>query len=445
MALRDAPPRQLASCEAAVSDEAFQQNAARHRFRLEEVDIGDITFREGQAEPVHRWYRLTPSFAPGLVRFFLDSWEVGPQHCVFDPFAGRGTTAIECQLRGVPSLSYEINPLLARVIACSLRWRPRRSRLIGRYLDEVARRCAEVSGLEPEVYCESEGVRLPAIHDVFRWWRPPVLRELLVARETARAPVYRRVGQYLWLAVNAAALDCANIHRNHPTITFDDGHDRKIDVLAELDSKLVAIQADLRGLGSTGSGRSNLGRVALHDSCAELKLASGGQPRVTHAITSPPYPNRYSYVHQTRPQLYFMEVISSRTAATEIDLATVGGTWGRATSDLAKEPVEPPARLRPFLDYYDELSARSPLMCSYATKYFVDMAAHVEALRRGVARGFRGAYVVGNSRLSGVEIYTETILARIFEACGFEVERILLFRRRGGKRRLYETAVCLRG
>jgi len=84
------------------------------------------------------------------------------------------------------------------------------------------------------------------------------------------------------------------------------------------------------------------------------------------------------------------------------------------------------------------------LMCNYATKYFLDLERHLRSLRPMIARGARCAYVVGNSRLSGVEIYTETILARLFQLTGFEVERIILFRKRGGRKRLYETAVVAR-
>jgi hypothetical protein len=66
------------------------------------------------------------------------------------------------------------------------------------------------------------------------------------------------------------------------------------------------------------------------------------------------------------------------------------------------------------------------------------------ALAQSVQSNFRGAYVVGNSRLSGVEIYTDVILGQIFEACGFHVDNILILRKRGGRQRLFETAIGIR-
>jgi len=136
-----------------------------------------------------------------------------------------------------------------------------------------------------------------------------------------------------------------------------------------------------------------------------------------------------------------MDVLRTRRCATDIDLKTVGGTWGAATSILMKELLIPPKLLRPALSYWEALSQESVLMCNYATKYFLDLDRHLRSLRPMLAKGSRCAYVVGNSRLSGIEIYTETILARLFELAGFQVERIILFRKRGGRKRLYETAV----
>ena len=184
-----------------------------------------------------------------------------------------------------------------------------------------------------------------------------------------------------------------------------------------------------------------IGEIELRDACQPLPEKHQCLGNVTNVITSPPYPNRFSYVHQTRPQLHFMQVISERNEATEIDLVTIGGTWGRATSDLAKSLIVPDEEVLSCLDYFPALQQRSVLMCNYATKYFLDLNRHLAQLRLWTGKEFRAAYIVGNSRLKGVEIFTESILANLFEQNGFTVEKILVFRKRGGRKRLYETAV----
>ena len=420
----------------------FNRNLDRHRFRMDEIDIGDITFLRGRSESVHRWYRLTPSYSPGLVRFFIGEFEIGPGSLVFDPFSGRGTTAIECQKHGIRTVTFEINPLLQRVGSYSLSWQRHSAALFDEFLAAMLAKLNKHSKESVHETSKAVGVPIPDIHDVFRWWKQDVLRDLLVAKACARDSRFKSLDKMLWLALTETSLSCANIHRNHPTITFDDDHDRIIDVYSELRRELLEIAEDCRTLTDRQIAQSDTCDVRLEDSCnptAPLEFGS-----VTHVITSPPYPNRYSYVHQTRPQLHFMDVLRSRRCATDIDLKAVGGTWGAATSVLMKDLIVPPKRIRPILCYWDALSQKSVLMCNYATKYFLDLHRHLTCLRPMLASGARCAYVVGNSRLSGVEIYTETILARLFELVGFEVERIVLFRKRGGRKRLYETAVIAR-
>ncbi|OCQ99674.1 cytosine-N4-specific DNA methylase [Oscillatoriales cyanobacterium USR001] len=435
---------QLSLFEPNINDlsRCFHRNIKNSGFDYQEIDIGDITFKAGQLESVHRWYRLTPSYSPSLVRFWLKELLITKEHFVVDPFSGRGTTSIECQKQGIKTLGIEINPLLQQVGSKSLRWNISNLHLFEKYLIEVSSLIQEFKSFSLEDVLRVFNTNIPIIHNVFRWWKKYVLKDLIVFREVMLNPDYFPVKDYLWIAVNEACLDCANIHRNHPTITFDDNHQRNIDVLSEVSKNLGIIQADLISLNSKEISFSELGKIIIGNSTHNLQKQINSP--VDFVITSPPYPNRYSYVHQTRPQLYFMEILDNIREATKIDLQAVGGTWGKATSVLQNELILVPSEIKPYLCYYEELQQKSVLMCNYATKYFIDMWQHIKFIKMVKATKFRGVYIVGNSRLSGVEIFTESILGKLFVHEGFEVERIVSFRKRGGKQRLYETAVCVR-
>ncbi len=436
--------QQLSLLELDIDDNVrcFHRNIQESGFDYQEVNIGDITFKAGQVESVHRWYRLTPSYSPGLVRFLIKEFQITREHFVLDPFSGRGTTSIECQKRGIKALGIEINPLLQQVGSKSIKWNTSHLHLFEKYLTEVSNFIEKYKKFSLEDVVVAFNTRIPIIHNVFRWWKNYVLKNLIIVREVMLNPEYFPVKDYLWIALNKACLDCANIHRNHPTITFDDDHQREIDVLYEVSNNLRMIHDDLMNLNSEEILFSELSSINLGNSTNNLKQQINHS--VDFVITSPPYPNRYSYIHQTRPQLHFMEVLDNVRQATEIDLQAVGGTWGRATSVLQNELIAVPTDIKSYLCYYEELKNKSVLMCNYATKYFIDMWKHIKSLKEVKATRFRGAYVVGNSRLSGVEIFTESILSKLFRHEGFEVERIVSFRKRGGRKRLYETAVCIR-
>ncbi|ACK67822.1 conserved hypothetical protein [Rippkaea orientalis PCC 8801] len=421
---------------------SFYQNIQNSGFEYEEVDIGDITFKAGQVESVHRWYRLTPSYSPELVRFLIKELQITEEYFVLDPFSGRGTTSIECQKQGIKSLGIEINPLLQKIGNKSLIWTRENLDLIDQYLIEISSLINNFKNASLEDVIKVFKTNIPIIHNVFRWWKEDVLKNLIISRQVMLHPAYYSVKDYLWIALSQACLDCANIHRNHPTITFDDNHQRIIDVLWQVKQNLGIIVSDLINLNSKEISFSQLSSIKLGNSIYNLENQINCS--VDFVITSPPYPNRYSYIHQTRPQLHFMEVLDNVRQATEIDLQAIGGTWGRATSILQKKLILVPNEIKPYLCYYKELQPKNILMCNYATKYFIDMWQHIKSLKKVKANRFRGVYIVGNSRLSGVEIFTESILSKLFRHEGFEVEKIVLFRKRGGKRNLYETAIYIK-
>ena len=122
----------------------------------------------------------------------------------------------------------------------------------------------------------------------------------------------------------------------------------------------------------------------------------------------------------------------------------LGELGAEATSVLYDDVIQPHPHLEKILaPIIDELRPKSNLMCNYAIKYFNMMAEHIRELHKITAVNFRGTYVVGNSRLKGVEILTDVLLAKMFDVEGFNVDQLLVLRKRGGKKELYETAICV--
>jgi hypothetical protein len=414
----------------------------KHKIHYEFARVGDVTFLNGLSEPVHRWFRLTPSFSPELVRYLVQELRCDRETLVCDPFLGKGTTAIELKKLAIPVVGVEINPLLKLASEYALTWEVDEGKFAEHCKETLGRieeTLGEVKGMTLESILAERKLKLPPIHDVFRWWKKYVLRDLLLIKESlekVRNESYRRL---YWIALCSSVLDCANIHRNHPTISFDDNHNRKIDVLRDLKENLAHILADLSKVAR--NKKSSYANVLLGDS---TRIASVVGETIDRVITSPPYPNRFSYVHTTRPQLFFMDIFENANESAELDCAAIGGTWGKATSILYNGVVEPYPHLREILQpMISELRPKSNLMCNYAVKYFNMMDDHIADLRKRITSKFRGAYVVGNSRLKGVEILTEVVLAKMFEYQGFTVDKLLVFRKRGGKKKLYETAVCV--
>lgn len=413
---------------------------------VEEIDLNlaEATFKGAVGLPAHQWYKLRPSFSPFLVELLLDRlWEPGMH--AFDPFSGAGTTVLECKTLGIDAHGVELNPFLARFTDLALDWSTspeELSNVRATLRNDLHDWLEKVGDMDLEEAVEALGVPIPPIHNALRWWRPDVLRDLLAVKrllweQESGTPAYR----VMWLTLSTVCIEVANIKRLHPTLTFFDRSGEPISVLHEVESRIDMITHDLGELHELDAGAS--GRVLEGDALRATELLTFDEP-VT-LITSPPYVNRYSYVWETRPHLYMMDLISTGKEAAALDLAAPGGTWGSATSVLMKGELEPrtdvlaeqlsePVRaLRENEDF---------LMANYVVKYFNMMDEHFDEMGRLLPPGSRFAYVVGNSRIKGIDVHTQAIMAHQFESKRWATaERIVSFRKRIGRRALYELAI----
>ena len=424
-----------------------------------------ITFKGKFNHPVHSWFRLTPSYSPDLVNILLN--ELGKsssQDVVLDPFSGTGTTLLECKKRGIPSIGVEINPVLYRVTRASSSWDrldPGLLKNIVRAFLDFAEEMFQRFGSVPLSKFETHGIMLPRLSNLFRWWAPDVLRDLLLIREAFKEYAMELPEEYqdfLWIGMASILLDFANIRRNHPTISFVDnpfnlGQSNggknwiKKFSMSVLAKKYEVMIKDVEKVKTEVPNPAP--SMAMMGDSKHLGDVIPGEyhGRITRVITSPPYPNRYSYVMETRPYLYFFEVFTSPSQASELDMETIGGTWGKATFSLKGKRIRPVNSIvdDALSDIPEKIYPLSDIMANYVVKYFNDMYLHLAGMSRILKEGdSRIAYVIGNSYIKGVEVPSDLLLARILEGLGFTVEKIWHLRKRGGKRGLYEAVVFAR-
>ena len=419
-----------------------------------------VTFKGKFKHPIHSWFRLTPSYSPELVRILLSELKIpGQGGIVLDPFAGTGTTLLECKREGIRSIGVEINPVFYRVIRASINW----DKLDPDYLETIVTRFfKKASELSykfqpiPITKFDVHGIPLPKISNVFRWWDPEILKQLLVIREAFKqysVELSQEYQDFLWVGIASILLEVANVKRNHPTISFADNpfnqrlsnkrsSKKNIDVWSILKQRYKKMITDVK-LVQASTLNPAPARVILGDSRQlGTLLPPEYRGEIMGVITSPPYPNRYSYVMETRPYLYFFEIFERPAQASELDLRTIGGTWGRATFSLKNKRIKPINSIVDEVlgDIPEMIYSHSDILSNYVVKYFNDMYLHFESLLE-VLDPYNGrlAYVIGNSFIKGVEVPSDIIIARILKHLGFKIDKIWHLRKRGGRKGLYEA------
>jgi DNA modification methylase len=396
----------------------------------------DVTFKANRDRGRHGWLRLTPAYSVQLVESLLG--DVDPGAWVLDPFCGTGTTALACASRGIACDTVDINPFLNWFAI---------AKTAGYLQEEIDAAIGMAERLNASAVIRDW---VPAIHAIDRWWDAASLDALSGLRAAiASGDVGEASRDLLDVAFCRTMIRRSRASFRHQSMSF------------QHDISLIDPNSSTAKTGVLGDFRDDVTAVAKsaaqHQPKMPPRIFSGDSRRLEQitgrdgetlgaydvVLTSPPYPNRMSYVRELRPYMYWLGFLDSAAEAGELDWRAIGGTWGRATSNLAKWRAESelPLPRGPLIDAIDRIETRHLLLGRYVQKYVVDTAEHLRSLRPLLLDGATVTYIVGNSRFFDIMLDTELIYAELFAQIGLRDIVIKPLRRRTSKRELWEYAV----
>lgn len=402
------------------------------------------TFMSGTSKAVHNWFRLTPSFGPDLVRIVLDEFSCANGSVVLDPFSGASTTLIEAQLMNIQCYGFEINPFLHFVGTTTLNWQLDVN-AIQLYSKSIQNIFKEYQKKFSSNTCEQLPYLIPPIHNVYRWWRTDVLKDLILLKNaiievtTTAEPAYRK---FFFLALAGILVpDLTNVTLGKLQLHFIDRATDEINVEKSYFSHLSKMITDYDALNSQHYTKP--AKLFLTDSTVLDGISIPHE--IDFVMTSPPYPNRYSYVWNTRPFLYFFDFFNTPKEASDLDIRTIGGTWGTATYMLDKGIIEP---LNDAVAFHikptsDKIREKDNLMANYVMKYFNLLIKQIIAMDKYLSSCAKIAYVVGNSEIKGVFVETDILLSKVLKSLdyGYTTTKINRFRKRNSGQNLFESIV----
>jgi tRNA G10 N-methylase Trm11 len=404
-----------------------------------------VTFQGKLDLPIHRWYRLTPSFSPQLANDIANHFNLSPSDFVLDPFCGVGTVPLCMKYRAIPACSVELNPYLHFVGTVKTRTYRDIPAIETCFAEFIATYHAALKEVpfqsKPSTYLNEHASDIPRINFPQRWWSPGNLAQLVCLRKVVAGFKGERYHQdLLKTAVLAILIPVSNAKHNHVSLTFAKKPLPTVDVAEVLQQQLQNMAADLKAVAQLPASEV----MIYQGNSKELTKVLPDSVRVSAVITSPPYPNRFSYARETRPHLFFFDFIKSARAVGQLETEAIGGTWGKATSVLVQRVIPKNELIQNLLQpYLRGIRSNGSLMANYVVKYFNNMYDHAEQVAKVCKKQARLAYVIGNSKFYDNPLPSDEILADIYEHFGFQRERIDRMRKRQSKTGLYEAVVFM--
>lgn len=405
----------------------------------------DLTFKGNSHYGRHGWLRLTPAYSVKLVSEILIASDHGIR--VLDPFSGTATTPLCAAYDGDTAIGVEINPFLAWFGNVKLAtYSPA---CIHSASDELASLISQASRKK------SKSATPPPMHNAQRWWNPEELDFLCkfkAALDDATCPDCA-TRDLLLVVFCRLVIRFSNVAFNHQSMSFKDKV--KADALKERQTALFNPEPDLASIAraegqdvltSAADNPSGTASIISGDSRSVSNVVSGEYDLL---ITSPPYPNRMSYIRELRPYMYWLGYLNKGRDAGDMDWSAIGGTWGIATSRLAKWQRSSagfyPAYFDAILSRIRETDRKTGVLLSnYVAKYFEDMWCHIKDIANVMTMDGTVHYIIGNSRFYDTVVPVERLFADMLTEAGFRETRITRIRKRNSKKELYEFEVSAR-
>ncbi len=390
----------------------------------------DLTYKFNNELGRHGWLRLTPAYSVKLVNQILQSFP--NSKVVLDPFSGTGTTPLCAASHGHTAIAIEVNPFLEWLGNAKL----------ASYSEAQIRNSEEMKGAVIKIFSSNKiaPIEPPAIFNIDRWWNARIINDLCKLKAAIDTTTRRgsSANTLLNIAFCRTMLASSNAAFNHQSMSFKDkAPDSVFDVAMNFsrDTGLV--------LASAKDNPKEQGKIILGDSRTVNKYL---QKKVDLVITSPPYPNRMSYIRELRPYMYWMGYIKEARDAGELDWKAIGGTWGIATSRLNEWTREQGVFFPPCLE---EVLARiatsaeknAELLANYVAKYFADTWLHLCSLSKSLKQDAEVHYIVGNVSFYNNVVPVERIYAEMMDACRFSSTKVITIRKRNSNKKLYEFDV----
>jgi len=388
----------------------------------------ELTFKANMGLGRHGWLRLTPAYSARLVSQLIRDDPRGP---LLDPFAGTGTTVLSAAEYGVEAHGVDINPFLIWLCETkALNYGPTAIAEAARRFRYAATQAAQDIGSSPPW--------LPQMNNVEKWWSPDAFAWLgwIHAGLGLAEDIQTETQRLLAVAFCQLMIACAHVSFGHQSMSLRQRPAALFDPMDSLNGQVERVLSDAR-IPLPDSDR----QFFIGDSTSLSSALPG--TKYQRVVTSPPYANRVSYLRELRPYMIWLGFLSHPREAGELDWRAIGGTWGCATSNVAKwEPASRDDVDRVFdRRAFEEIRQKSDVLARYVLKYFVDAERHIVSVADMLSGGARVDYIVGNSKYYDTMVHTEELYARLFRQCGFERVSVHPVRKRSSKKELFEYRV----
>lgn len=352
--------------------------------------------------------RMIPQVAGNLLDIF-GGMSKREKRVLFDPYSGSGTSLVEGVVRGFSALGTDLNPL-ARLISSAKIATPDKGKI-----ENCIKELCDISFMNRRDSYVVPSIEIKGISRIDFWFKSGVIKDLFFLREFINKICDDVVRLFFQVAFSETVRECSNTRRGEFKLlrykqeklsTFSP--DVVLTMIGKLERNLSGLNEYLKILGKKDIIPE--ATVCGFNTVLEIPADKIGQDSVDIVVTSPPYGDSgttVAYGQYSRLSSSWLELEEPE----KVDKKLMGGT------KIKLLPIFPSCSLNSAIE---NIFARDDVRALEVASFYSDLLSSISNVSSVIKCGGYACYVVGNRKVKGVVLPTDSVIADFFEFCGLQ-------------------------
>ena len=381
--------------------------------RLLENGDGEASKRKEPKYVTHGIHAYKGKFYPQLAKSLMNISGVSAGGVILDPFSGSGTVLLESYLNGFRSVGCDINPIAVKIAKA-------KTEILRLAPDGVDRALsALINSLTSGQWKSRNSLDQFAMEvhsEIVSWFPLPVLHKMNWILTQIRLFGDQRLVNFLEVILSDCVRECSHQEPTDLRIRRRAEPLEDAPVIEQFQRRLLALHTRLKHFWSVATRRPSefLPATVLHGSSRDWETFTSlglHENSVDGVVTSPPYATALPYIDTDR--LSLMAILGMPSSKRRIYEERLTGSREIATtarsrveqllfsdSEIHELPVGLIEELRMIhrRNLADHAGFRRMNMPALLYRYFSDMNANIQNIKKLLKPGGKAYYVVGDSK-----------------------------------------------
>ena len=386
-------------------------------FNTKEIDK-DWSFVEYKPSDTGKWthdyHRYPAKFIPQLVERLIDEYISHKEAHINDPFMGCGTTIVTAISRGFKASGTDINKI-AHLIT-KVKSTPIEPEYLNKKIEQLMSRLKALNGTQITLFNDKIEPLIPQKHiDRINYWfteeNKNELGKILRAIYDENDEVIRN----FFLVAFSHILKNCSIWLQGSTKPTRDSEKKPVKPYDALRRHLMKMRSgnDTFYEVIPDRIRKNINQY-LNIEIGDARRQPVSDETVDLVVTSSPYVTSYEYADLHQLSTIWLDLADDLT---DYKKRFIGTSCKKYENERLRSSIS--------ADIVDKMSKKSKKMAKEIEAFFIDMEEVFDESFRILKHGGRCCYVIGDTKLKGVDVLNAEVFAESLQYSGFKLDRIV--------------------